>query len=407
MSGRIRLRSRVLLLTAAFAAALFAITFGLSWRARRAQERWSRIIAVETESAARLEEFIRAHNGFRMLFSGTSPAEAAAPSRYRAVSQLLQSPALAQIDLTALRARVRAFEEVLTDPTSRPEDVEATSRAVVAEAQRVTGERKAETARQLPALRRESADMMTTGLAVAWIIVILSFAVAQLTLKNVVRPLEDLARASDQIAAGDPTARAPVGGDHEITRLGIAFNRMADELKARARTDDLTGLPNFRAFRERIDAELDRVKRFQETFGILVLDLDRFKAYNDRFGHLAGNEALQRVSRVIGETVRAVDFPARYGGEEFAVILPRVNNETLALIAERIRAGVESMPAPAGGAAVTISIGAAACPEDGTEPEALFQAADQRLYQAKRDGRNRVVAPTPPRAGQSAGRSCA
>lgn len=407
MSGRIRLRSRVLLLTAAFAAALFAITFGLSWRARRAQERWSRIIAVETESVARLEEFIRAHNAFRMLFSGMSPAEAGAPFRYRAVSQLLESPALSQTDLSALRARVRAFEEVLADRVSRQEDLEAMSRAVVAEAQRVTGERKAEIARQLPALQRESADMMTTGLAVAWIIVILSFAVAQLTLKNVVRPLEDLARASDQIAAGDPTARAPVGGDHEITRLGMAFNRMADELKARARTDDLTGLPNFRAFRERIDADLDRVKRFQETFGILVLDLDRFKAYNDRFGHLAGNEALQRVSRVIRDTVRAVDFPARYGGEEFAVILPRVNNETLALIAERIRAGVEAMPAPAGGAAVTISIGAAACPEDGSEPEALFQAADQRLYQAKRDGRNRVVAPTPPRAGQSADRSCA
>lgn len=400
MSGRIHLRSRVLLLTAAFAIALFGITFGLSWRAHRAHERWSRIIAVETQSVARLEEFIRAHNAFWRNHSGGQ-------ARYRAVTQLLELPALAEIDMTLLLGRVRAFETLLGEPSSREEDLEATSRAVVGEAQRTIDQRKAEIARQLPALGRESADMMTTGLAVAWIVVILSFAVAQLTLRNVVRPLEDLARASDRIAAGDPSARAPVGGDHEITRLGIAFNRMADELKSRARTDDLTGLPNFRAFRERIDAELDRVKRFRETFGVLVLDLDRFKSYNDRFGHLAGNEALQRVSRVIRETVRAVDFPARYGGEEFAVIVPRVNDVALAVIAERIRAGVEALPAPVNGAAVTISIGAAACPDDGAGAEALFQAADQRLYQAKRDGRNRVVAPTAPRAGQSADRSCA
>ena len=86
---------------------------------------------------------------------------------------------------------------------------------------------------------------------------------------------------------------------------------------------------------------------------------------------------------------------------------PQQNPRALAVIAERIRAGVEALPAPVNGAAVTISIGAAACPDDGAGAEALFQAADQRLYQAKRDGRNRVVAPTAPRAGQSADRSCA
>ena len=92
-----------------------------------------------------------------------------------------------------------------------------------------------------------------------------------------------------------------MAGDLEIAKLGTAFNRMADELKARARTDDLTGLPNFRAFRERIDAEIERASRYPENFGILVLDLDRFKKYNDSFGHLAGNEALQRVARRLNE----------------------------------------------------------------------------------------------------------
>ena len=186
--------------------------------------------------------------------------------------------------------------------------------------------------------------------------------------------------------------------------MGEAFNRMADELNARARTDDLTDLPNFRAFRERIDVEIARAVRYKERFGVLVLDLDRFKQYNDRFGHLAGNDALQRVAQVIRETVRAVDFPARYGGEEFAVIVPLADAGALARIAERIRANIEALPAPADGAQVTISIGAAIFPVDGASTETLFQTADERLYEAKRLGRNRVViGATAARAAQSAG----
>ena len=227
--------------------------------------------------------------------------------------------------------------------------------------------------------------MMEAGLAIAWILVILSFAAVQVTLRKVVRPLEELARAADRIAAGDLSANAPVAGDLEIAKLGTAFNRMADELKARARTDDLTGLPNFRAFRERIDAEIERASRYPENFGILVLDLDRFKKYNDTHGHLAGNEALQRVARVIRDTVRSVDFPARYGGEEFAVIVPEVDAAALTAIAERVRANVESL------AILTISIGGAIFPADGATVALLFQTADERLYSAKNTGRNRVV----------------
>jgi diguanylate cyclase (GGDEF)-like protein len=239
--------------------------------------------------------------------------------------------------------------------------------------------------------------MMATGLAIAWILVICSFAAVQVTLRKVVRPLEDLARASERIAEGDLNARAPVGGDLEIAKLGTTFNHMTDKLRAHARTDDLTDLPNFRAFRERIDGEIERAVRYPEQFGILVLDLDRFKLYNDQYGHLAGNEALQRVSRALRIAVRTVDFPARYGGEEFAVILPQIEAAALAMIAERVRVSVESMPAPAGGAAVTVSIGAALYPEDGTTVDALFHVADERLYQAKHDGRNRVVSPVPVR----------
>jgi diguanylate cyclase (GGDEF)-like protein len=179
---------------------------------------------------------------------------------------------------------------------------------------------------------------------------------------------------------------------------------MADELKARARTDDLTALPNFRAFRERIDAEIERAGRYPERFGVLVLDLDRFKKYNDTFGHPAGNEALRRVAQAIRDTVRTVDFSARYGGEEFAVVVPQVDGAALVAIADRIRVNVEALPAPADGGPLTVSIGAAMYPDDGRDRERLFQTADERLYEAKNAGRNRVIGPTSPAARSAAPR---
>jgi diguanylate cyclase (GGDEF)-like protein len=369
-----------MLLTTAFALTLFAITFGLSWRAKATHERWTRVIAVETRAIAALDEIIRAHNAFR-----ARPRNA---RDYTVVLQLLNSPPLAKIDTSALRARMIDFQRSSTTTASR---------SVVDEAQRRINTIKRDIAEQLPPLERRTRDMMVAGLAVAWILVLCSFAAVQVTLHKVVRPLEDLVHAADRIAESDLNARAPVGGDLEIAKLGTAFNHMADKLRAHARTDDLTNLPNFRAFRERIDAEIERAARYPERFGILVLDLDRFKQYNDRYGHLAGNEALQRVARALRIAVRTVDFPARYGGEEFAVILPQIESETLRAVAERVRASVEAVPAPSGGAAVTVSVGGAIYPADGTTVDALFHAADERLYQAKGEGRNRAVTPAPTR----------
>ncbi len=407
MSERPRLRTRVLLLTCAFGFVLFAITFGLSWRAKLAQERWTRLLAVETQAISRLEEVIRAQNGVwgRRPRLPEQPGQARRLS-YTVVAQLLNDPALDEIDVARLRARIRAFRALLDDPETRPEDLDAASLAIITDAQRVIDARKQVIANQVPALRRDANAMMSSGLAVAWIIVLVSFAVVQVTLRKVVRPLEELSAAADRIASGDLTARAPVAGDREIARLGVAFNHMADELKARARTDDLTSLPNFRAFRERIDGEIDRASRYESRVAVLVLDLDRFKSYNDTYGHLAGNDALQRVARSIRETVRSVDFPARYGGEEFAVILPEIDAASVEVIAERVRAGIEALPAPAGGARVTVSIGAAIYPDDGANAEALFKAADERLYEAKEGGRNRVVSRPRP-APRSSGRQSA
>ncbi len=380
MRRRTHLRTRVLLLTGAFALALFAIAFGLSWRAKQSQERWTRLVSIEMSAVTTLEELIRAQNAFH--------ARQDPIARYRLVEQLLTHPSLGSIDVRALRGRVKAYRELRTDFASR---------ALVDEAQTIIAARKREIAQQLPQLERDTRSMMSSGLAIAWIVAVIGLAVVQNTLRKVVKPIEELSAAADRIAAGDITATAPVAGDREIATLGVAFNRMADELKARARTDDLTGLPNFRAFRERIDVELERADRYPERFGILVLDLDRFKKYNDTYGHLAGNDALQRVAQVIRETVRTVDFAARYGGEEFAVIVPLIDEVALANVAERVRAGIEAMPAPPDGAQVTVSIGAAMYPNDARDREALFQAADARLYEAKKAGRNCVVAPSPTR----------
>jgi diguanylate cyclase (GGDEF)-like protein len=382
---RIHLRSRVLLLTATFAIALFAVTFGLSWSAQVAQARWTRLVGVETQAIAALNDIIRSQNAFR--------ARARNAQAYGTVLQLLDRDALKGVDTSLLRRHMNAFALTIADRTAKRDEIDTQSRRIIAEAQRLIEQRKSDIAHQLPLLERGTRAMMSAGLAVAWIIVLCSFAAAQITLRRVVRPLEDLVRAADRISGGDLNARAPVGGDHEIARLGVAFNTMADHLRDHARTDELTDLPNFRAFRERIDDELERATRYPAQFGVLVLDLDHFKKYNDSYGHLAGNYALQRVAGVIRAAVRSVDFAARYGGEEFAEIVPQIQLDTLRVIAERIRSGVEALPAPRDGAQLTVSIGAAAYPQDGKSVEALFKVADERLYQAKREGRNRVVSP--------------
>ena len=387
------LRKRVLLLTGAFTLALFAVTGGLVWRGRLVQARWTRLVAVEMRAVTRLEDFIRAQNGYRARFL----AGETTPERYRTVAQLLREDELEGIDTTTLHGRMRAFAVVIAEPSPRQADVDALSAAIVADAQEIITDRRREIARQLPPLEREATTTMWSGLAVAWIIALLSFAAVQTTLRKVVRPIEELAAAALRVAKGNLTAKVPVAGDREIAELGEAINQMADGLRAHARTDELTGLPNFRAFGERFDEELERMDRYPARFGVLVLDLDRFKKYNDTFGHAAGNDALRRVAKTIRETVRTVDFPARYGGEEFAVILPSVDTQSLFDVAERIRRNIEALPSPPDGATVTVSIGAALFPDDGRDRAAIFEKADSRLYTAKKKGRNVVIGPVSPK----------
>jgi hypothetical protein len=192
---RPRLRSRVLLLTTAFAIALFAVALGMSWRERVAQERWSRLVGVEMEAIADLEELVRAQNAFHARLGRGNAA------RYHLVTQWLQRPSLATPDLAPLRSRVNAYEATLVDPTATDQELDAASLLVVSSAQRLLGIRKREVAAQLPELRRDARDTMSAGLAIVWILVISSFAAVQITLRSVVRPIEELSVAADRIAS--------------------------------------------------------------------------------------------------------------------------------------------------------------------------------------------------------------
>ena len=167
-------------------------------------------------------------------------------------------------------------------------------------------------------------------------------------------------------------------------------------LELLASEDALTGLPNRRAFDDALAVAWASCARAGQSLSVALLDIDHFKAYNDHFGHPAGDACLQSVSRVLGRLVRRrTDLVARYGGEEFLLLMPHTDAAGAEVFAERIRAAVEAeaLPHPAlgEGRVVTLSIGVVtAMPDPVSLPEGLFFAADAALYEAKASGRNRV-----------------
>jgi diguanylate cyclase (GGDEF)-like protein len=168
-----------------------------------------------------------------------------------------------------------------------------------------------------------------------------------------------------------------------------------DEMERRAMTDAVTGVANRRFFEETLKTEWSRALRSGDSIALLMLDVDHFKSYNDRFGHPAGDACLRRIAQVIVALEhRPADLLARYGGEEFAYLLPAASVEDAARIAEMIRLRIARMheePENGGDSEVSISVGCAALtPARGFVPETLVCAADEALYQAKRNGRNRV-----------------
>jgi diguanylate cyclase (GGDEF)-like protein/putative nucleotidyltransferase with HDIG domain len=160
-------------------------------------------------------------------------------------------------------------------------------------------------------------------------------------------------------------------------------------LEQRSRIDELTGLFNRRYFEERLKEELSRHSRYGDVFSISMIDLDNFKAYNDVYGHPAGDILLGQIGRIIKNSVRNVDQAFRYGGDEFVVILPQTARDAAYVVAERVRRQVaEEMEKRA--IAVTCSIGLASYPADGMLSGELVDVADTALYHAKRTGGNRI-----------------
>ena len=214
----------------------------------------------------------------------------------------------------------------------------------------------------------------------------------------IVRPLGRLTAAGAQVAAGDLSIDLPVGGGGEVGHLTHVFNTLVARLRERESqaelerlsvTDALTGLYNRRHLMGTLASEVQRSRRLRRPFSVLLADVDPFKPYDDTHDQQAGDVALTRIADILRQTTRGVDGVARYGGEEFLVMLLETTVATAVTVAERIRARVAAEQFADG--RMTISIGVAECPGHGDTPEALIASADAALYQAKGEGRDRVV----------------
>ena len=186
-----------------------------------------------------------------------------------------------------------------------------------------------------------------------------------------------------------------------VNHLALALRNalLYRQVKIQADHDGLTKIGNRRSFEERLASEAARHGRYDQPLSMILVDLDHFKRVNDTHGHPAGDEVLREMAALLGEGLRSSDYPARYGGEEFAVILPHTSRDQAALLAERLRERVAErvfhVGASKAGLDLTVSAGVASLPPGGTAQD-LVLMADQALYVAKNNGRNRVVLAGPP-----------
>lgn len=181
-----------------------------------------------------------------------------------------------------------------------------------------------------------------------------------------------------------------------LRHLGKEIEEKTSELNQLIITDEKTKLFNFRHFKEEFTLEFARARRFNEPLSLIMIDIDKFKHYNDTNGHLLGDEVLIKAAKLLKQECRETDIPARFGGEEFAALLPRTDSQEAFQVAERIRKTIEESvfpnqdKQPSGN--LTASLGVATYPYDASDVEALINSADEALYEAKEKGRNQVVA---------------
>ncbi len=197
---------------------------------------------------------------------------------------------------------------------------------------------------------------------------------------------------NEDVEFADSVIKAAVAAIH---RAQVIETTKADNarLEVLAHTDPLTQVLNRRALTTRLAAELERARRYESVITLLMVDLDHFKRVNDTMGHLAGDDLLREVAHMLAESIRSVDVVARYGGEEFVVVLPETPRVGATRFAERLREKIEgtTFVAAHGGTSITASIGVATFPApDIHSVDDLFARADEALYRAKADGRNKV-----------------
>jgi diguanylate cyclase (GGDEF)-like protein len=175
----------------------------------------------------------------------------------------------------------------------------------------------------------------------------------------------------------------------------VRISQLYDQVRKLSITDPLTSLYNRRFLMEKLSTEIDRCQRYRRSLSLMMADIDHFKKYNDTHGHQRGDELLRLVADEFHRLVRKPDFVARYGGEEFAVVMPETGSKEAFHLAERIRESIGMLAVPGSGPqadnSITVSIGISELPSHATDMTSLIQEADDALYRAKSEGRNRVV----------------
>ncbi|AFQ44534.1 sensor domain-containing diguanylate cyclase [Desulfosporosinus meridiei] len=254
------------------------------------------------------------------------------------------------------------------------------------------------------AMSRVNMDM-TIGTML--LVIALGLLVSVIFAQLIIKPLEEITLATEQVAAGDLNRQINFKGHPDFQRVIQNFNIMTSNLKVQYKEleklslkDYLTGLANRRYFEQQFNLELDRACRLEHPSTLLMLDVDNFKIINDKFGHLEGDKALKALAKVLRDSVREMDLPVRFGGEEFLVMLPETSLERGRIVAEKIRERISEIKiiSRKGNIMFTVSIGMTSTEQlegfDGSSLESaglsLLKQADEALYLAKSKGKNRV-----------------